>query len=137
MKKKLLESFLTYEKAFGQHDVKLLAGYSWQEDVTGNGFQSENKNFVSDQISYNNLGMGSGASGYVVEYGKTAILTLRMISAYARLNYSYAGKYLLQATIRRDGSSAFGKKQPMGIFPFCISRLENFGRIVYEKPEGF
>lgn len=115
--KKLLESFLTYEKAFGQHDVKLLAGYSWQEDVTGNGFQSENKNFVSDQISYNNLGMGSGASGYVVEYGKTAILTLRMISAYARLNYSYAGKYLLQATIRRDGSSAFGKNNQWGSFP--------------------
>ncbi len=115
--KKLLESFLTFERTFHKHDVKLLAGYSWQEDVTGNGFQSTNKNFISDQISYNNLGMGSGATGYVVNYGSAAILTLRMISAYARLNYSFGGKYLIQATIRRDGSSAFGKNNRWGTFP--------------------
>ena len=115
--KKLLETFLTYGKTFDRHDVKFLAGYSWQEDVSGNGFQSTNKNFISDQISYNNLGMGSGASGYVVDYGSTAILTLRMISAYARMNYSFGGKYLLQTTVRRDGSSAFGKNSRWGTFP--------------------
>ncbi len=114
---KLLETFLSYNKTINKHEFKLLAGYSWQENVNGDGFQSANKNFISDAISYNNLGMGSGASGYVVDYGTTAIQTLRMISGYARLNYTFANKYLLQATVRRDGSSAFGKNNRWGTFP--------------------
>ena len=43
--------------------------------------------------------------------------TLRMISFYGRINYSFNSKYLLQATIRRDGSSAFGKNNRWGTFP--------------------
>ena len=46
-----------------------------------------------------------------------ALETLRMISFYGRLNYSYNSKYMLQATIRRDGSSAFGKNNRWGTFP--------------------
>ena len=53
---KLLETTMTYARTFNQHDLKFLAGYSWQENVSGNGFQSSNKNFISDAISYNNLG---------------------------------------------------------------------------------
>ena len=115
--KKVLETFLSYGKTINIHDFKLLGGYSWQEDVGGNGFQSTNKNFISDAISYNNLGMGSGATGFVPDYGTTGIQTLRMISVYGRINYSFANKYLLQATIRRDGSSAFGVNNRWGTFP--------------------
>ena len=43
--------------------------------------------------------------------------TLRMISFYGRVNYSFNSKYLFQATIRRDGSSAFGKNNRWGTFP--------------------
>ena len=43
--------------------------------------------------------------------------TLRMISVYGRANYSFNSKYILQATIRRDGSSAFGKNNRWGTFP--------------------
>ncbi len=114
---KLLETMMTYGKIIKQHDVKLLVGYSWQEDISGNGFQSSNKNFISDAISYNNLGMGSGATGFVPNYGNVGILTLRMISGYARLNYSFGNKYLIQATVRRDGSSAFGANHKWGTFP--------------------
>ena len=115
--KKLLETFASYNKAFNRHEFKFLLGYSWQEDVTGNGFQSSNTNFISDEISYNNLGLGSGYSGMIPNYGSTAIGTLRMISTYARVNYSFANKYLVQATIRRDGSSAFGDNNKWGTFP--------------------
>lgn len=115
--KKLLETFVTYGKTINQHDFKFLVGYSWQEDVNGNGFQSSNTNFISDEISYNNLGLGSGFSGMVPNYGTTAVGTLRMISGYSRLNYAFANKYLLQATVRRDGSSAFGVNNKWGTFP--------------------
>ena len=49
-------------------------------------------------------------SGYLLS-------TLRMISYYGRINYSYKSKYLLQATLRRDGSSAFGVNNRWGTFP--------------------
>ena len=114
---KLLETFATYDKAFQNQSLKLMAGYSWQEDKSGDGFQSSNINFVSDDLKYNNLGVGSGYDGYVVDYGYTTMRTLRMISGYARLNYELNDKYLLQATIRRDGSSAFGKNERWGTFP--------------------
>ncbi|MDX9880847.1 MAG: TonB-dependent receptor [Prolixibacteraceae bacterium] len=114
---KLMETFASYKKTFGEHNVKLLGGYSWQESVSGNGFQTSSSNFVSNETLYYNLGMGNNYEGFIPDYGTTAITTLRMISGYARLNYDYKGKYLFQGTIRRDGSSAFGKNNQWGTFP--------------------
>jgi TonB-linked SusC/RagA family outer membrane protein len=113
---KLLESYLTFSKVFGSHDLKLMGGYSWQEDRTNDGFQSTNDDFVSDETGANNLTLGSG---YNIDYGSTgkSVGTLRMISFFSRLNYAYKGKYLLQATVRRDGSSAFGSNNRWGYFP--------------------
>lgn len=115
--KKIMESFLSYEKSFQEHNLKLLGGYSWQEESSGDGFQTNSTNFVSDETSYYNLGLGSNYDGFSPDYGSTSISTLRMISFYSRLNYSYKGRYLLQATIRRDGSSAFGENNQWGYFP--------------------
>ncbi|MGI6573438.1 MAG: TonB-dependent receptor [Fermentimonas sp.] len=115
--KKLIETFASYKKTVKEHDFNLLVGYSWQEEHNGDGFQSSNTNYISDETGYNNLGLGSGFQGMVPMYGSTAITTLRMISGYSRLNYAYADRYLLQATIRRDGSSAFGVNNRWGTFP--------------------
>lgn len=114
---KLIETFATYSKKVQNHKVSLLAGYSWQEDKSGDGFQSSNINFITDDVTYNNLGLGSGVSGYIPDYGTTAMKTIRMVSGYMRLNYEFNDKYLLQATMRRDGSSAFGKDSRWGTFP--------------------
>ncbi|MEN6454533.1 MAG: TonB-dependent receptor [Prolixibacteraceae bacterium] len=111
---KALETYLTYKKKINNQNISLLAGYSWQEDVSGDGFQSTNFDFVSDDVLYYNLSLGSGN---IPEYGTTTISTIRMISGYARLNYDLMDKYLLQATIRRDGSSAFGENVRWGTFP--------------------
>ncbi|MCG4740769.1 TonB-dependent receptor, partial [Bacteroides intestinalis] len=43
--------------------------------------------------------------------------TIRNISFYGRASYSYNSKYMIQATIRRDGSSVFGKDHQWGTFP--------------------
>ena len=114
--KKILESFFNYNRSFGEHGVKLLAGYSWQEDRLGDGFQTTNQGFVTDGLSYNNPGLGD-SNEIPVDYGTKRIQTLRLISFYGRANYQYKGRYLLQASLRRDGSSAFGENNKWGLFP--------------------
>lgn len=58
----------------------------------------------------NNMDITGIHNGYTLS-------TLRMISFYGRLNYSFNSKYLFQATLRRDGSSAFGKNNRWATFP--------------------
>jgi iron complex outermembrane receptor protein len=112
--KKVLESFFTYDRKFGLHGVKLLAGYSWQEDRNGDGYQVSNYDFTSDHLLWNNLGQGNGTN---VNYGGIYVSTLRLISYYGRAFYDYNNKYLFQASLRRDGSSAFGTNHRWGYFP--------------------
>ena len=118
-RKTLFENYLTYENLFGQHSVKILVGYSWQQDKLNDGFQAANANFVTDDLLYNNLSLGSSPDKVTTDerFGTATIQTLRIISAYSRLNYQFADRYLLQATIRRDGSSAFGENNRWGTFP--------------------
>jgi TonB-linked SusC/RagA family outer membrane protein len=116
--KKLFENYLSYAHKWGKdHDFKALFGYSIDETTTGNGFQSTNQNFISDATSYNNLALGTAPEGYRVNYGTVQVETLRLISFYSRLNYSYLGKYIFQASVRRDGSNAFGANNRWGYFP--------------------
>ena len=115
--KKLMELFTTYSNRIDEHNFSILGGYSWQEDATGNGFQADMRGFPSDVTRYYNLGLASPPSGYLPDFGTTNLLTLRMISGYARFNYGFDDRYLLQATIRRDGSSAFGELNRWGTFP--------------------
>lgn len=116
--KKLFENYLSYGHNWNnKHDFKILVGYAYDQTTTGDGFQSSNENFVSDGTSYNNLSLGTPPTGYLVNYGGTTVSTLRLISFYSRLNYNYLGKYILQASVRRDGSNAFGSNNQWGYFP--------------------
>src|SRR6185437_14955934 len=56
--KKIIESYFNYDHKFGQHSIQLLGGYSWQQDRNGDGFQTTNQGFVTDDLTYNNLGLG-------------------------------------------------------------------------------
>lgn len=124
---KVLESYFNYEKLIDKHTIKLLAGYSWQENKEGDGFQTSAQGFVSDDLLWNNLGQSNGNGTTLVNYGNNPvsgmnfggnfISTLRLISFYGRINYDFSKKYVLQATIRRDGSSAFGINNRWGMFP--------------------
>ncbi|BAV07827.1 iron complex outermembrane recepter protein [Filimonas lacunae] len=112
--KKIWESYATYNTSFNRHNIKLLGGYSWQEDRDGDGFYNSNYNFASDDYLWYNLGLGTGN---LATYSNTAMSVLRLISFYGRAGYDFDGKYLFQATLRRDGSSAFGTNQQWGYFP--------------------
>jgi TonB-linked SusC/RagA family outer membrane protein len=116
----IIESFLNWDREFGDHKIKAVIGYSWQEDVLGDGFQSTTTNFPVDAVSYNNLALSNynSVAGYIVNFGDSkAYQKKRLISQFGRLNYNYKDKYLIQGTIRRDGGSVFGANNRWGYFP--------------------
>lgn len=118
-RKKVLETYLTWDKKFGDHSVNLVAGYSWQDNVIGDGFQATTSNFPVDNTGYNNLTLSNPSTyGSGLYFGAGgAYQHTRLISDFGRLNYNYKEKYLLQGSVRRDGSSVFGKNNQWGVFP--------------------
>lgn len=114
--RRVMEMNLSYEKTFAQkHKVAALAGYSWEENNNNDGFQLTTSDYYNDDLSYYNPGMANVVD--LLGFGNYYLSTLRMISVYGRINYAYDSRYLLQATVRRDGSSAFGINNRWATFP--------------------
>lgn len=115
--KKVFETYGNYQATIaGMHRLGFMAGYSWEETNSNDGFGVTVKNFYNDYVKYWNLSYANVIDGMDgVESGAES--TLRMISLYGRANYSFNSRYNLQATIRRDGSSAFGKNNRWATFP--------------------
>lgn len=114
--KKVFETYLNYDKTFNEvHKLGLMAGYSWEEGNTADGYGLSVYDFYNDLLGYNNMGLGNKMD--ISDIWSSAESTLRMISFYGRVNYSFNSKYMLQATVRRDGSSAFGKNNRWATFP--------------------
>jgi TonB-linked SusC/RagA family outer membrane protein len=118
---KVLETFLTWDRKFGDHSINAVLGYSWQDNINNNGFQVTTFNFPVDNIGYNNFALSAPYSSPTnphVNFGLDGLYQeTKLISDFARLNYNYQGKYLLQASLRRDGSSVFGANHQYGYFP--------------------
>ena len=110
----LSENYLTYNREIGKGNLTLLAGYSYQKN-TGKGFFSEGTGTISDSFSYyglwtaTNLINGGDGDIYVDE--------TEIQSQFGRVNYDYDDKYLLTATVRRDGASNFAENEKYAIFP--------------------
>jgi len=109
-----LETYLNYDKELaGGHRINIMGGYSYL-DNTYEGFSSQRREFDTDLFLYNNLQSGIDVrSDDVGSYKGNS----KLISFFGRANYSFNGKYILTGTIRRDGSSKFGKNNKWGIFP--------------------
>lgn len=117
---KILETYLTWNRTFGLHTISAVTGYSWQNNKVGDGFQVTTSNFPVDNIGYTNLALSNpyAISGFQVGFGADGVYQEnRLISNFARLNYGFNDKYLLQASLRRDGSSVFGANHQWGYFP--------------------
>lgn len=117
---KAVESFLTWNRKFGKHNINAVVGYSWQENTYGEGLSVSSTNFPSDNIGYTNLVLGNpyAISSYRINMGNDLTYgQTRLISDFGRLNYNYNDRYLLQASLRRDGSSVFGENNAWGYFP--------------------
>jgi TonB-linked SusC/RagA family outer membrane protein len=111
------EAYLNYDRDFGLHSIKLLGGYSYQQDRTNDGFGVQTQGFSNDNLTYNNLFFSNPTNLSQIQFNQNYISTLRLISYYGRVQYKYNDKYLLQASLREDGSSAFGLDQRHGYFP--------------------
>lgn len=104
------EALLNYDKTFGLHGIKALLGwhtekYNYRYDTMSR------KNFPNNELTDMNAGDPSSQQnrGYTRE--------LAMLSWFGRVNYDYAGKYLLEANLRADASSRFADGHRWGYFP--------------------
>lgn len=111
--KKLLETTLNYKKAIENHNMNFLAGYSYEDNYYQN-MGAQNRQFVTDLFGANNLSAGENLRSGDVWSGKNMS---KLISFFGRVNYTLLEKYVLTASIRRDGSSKFGKNHQWGTFP--------------------
>lgn len=105
----LVENTLNYNKKLGKHSIDVLLGYSAQKNLYS-GFSA----------SRNDLPVGT----YSLDAGSATTQTnggnannSSMVSRFGRVSYSYDSRYLLSASIRRDGSSRFAEGYQYGSFP--------------------
>lgn len=113
----IFETYGNYDTTINDaHKLSVMAGYSWEEKMYNDGFGLTVHDFYDDVLKWNQLTYASTIDGIpAIESGTKE--TIRNISFYARASYSYNSKYMIQATIRRDGSSVFGKDNRWGTFP--------------------
>ena len=102
---------LTYENTFGKHHLKVLAG-SEAIEYTARGVDAGRQKFFSEDFNFLILGNGTDALT-----NSSSITGRSLFSLFGRVDYGFNDRYLLGATIRRDGSSVFGPEQRYGIFP--------------------
>lgn len=114
-----LETFLTWNRKFGDHGVTAVVGYSWQQNINNDGVQASTANFTVDNTGYLNYALSNpyAISSFRINLGGGGYQKIRFISDFARVNYSYKDKYLLQGSLRRDGGSVFGTNNQWGYFP--------------------
>jgi iron complex outermembrane receptor protein len=111
------QSLVTYDRdalsLFGlEHSVRLLGGFEFERET----FQTigvETQEFVTDAVpGFNNLGGGSNVQ--TPSSGKEQV---DQVSFFGQANYNYQDKYLVTASLRRDGSSVFGERDKFALFP--------------------
>lgn len=112
----VLEWLTNYTGTFGKHNVKGMAGYSYQYSQY-EGLSNENKDFPNDGLTFNNMGTGE----YAKEEGKVLMGSYKndakLIAFFGRVSYDFDGKYMFTASLRHEGSSKFGVDNKWGNFP--------------------
>lgn len=105
---------LNYTKAFGVHNFSALAGYESIKSQS-NFMEGSINNYVTTDINawyINNALADAGTRGIFSNGGFSSL-----VSIFGKVDYNYAGKYYLSATVRRDGSSRLGSTNQYGVFP--------------------
>lgn len=113
-----LETFLGWDKKLGKHSLNTVVGFSWLNTIAGDGVESSSTNFITDFTNFTNLSLGNpyAIPSYRIRLAG-GLGEKRLISDFARVNYNYDDRFLLQGSIRRDGSSVFGANYQWGYFP--------------------
>jgi TonB-linked outer membrane protein, SusC/RagA family len=133
---KMLEFTTDYTKTAGRHRTTLLGGYSYQT-VTNEGFNAFNSNFPTELYSYNRLESGDALLFQNAAAGMGSYKNnFKLIGFFGRLNYGWDDKYLLMASMRREGSSKFGANYKWGTFP-AVSLGWGITKERFMQPVGF
>jgi hypothetical protein len=106
----IINNIITYLQTFGDHQVNATLLYS-REHGAANSSTLTAEGFDNPALGYNNMGLGTIATVASSAWEQNAI------SYMARANYSYKNRYMLAATIRRDGFSGFGANKKFASFP--------------------
>ncbi len=110
----LLEHYLTLDKSFDNHNVKVLAGYSYQNfDRSGTSFAGNSLEGRKNPMYNPEVLLNAEKAASLRGFSRPDELQ----SLFGRLNYSYKGTYLLTATYRADGSTRFLENNKYGYFP--------------------
>lgn len=116
-----IENMLTFDRTFGEHTINALAGYSAQKyrrefaNISGSEFPDDEIEWITSALT--------------TRQGNTGMEDWTIASLLARVSYNLKDRYLLQANIRRDGSSRFGTGHKWANFPSV-----SVGWIISEEP---
>lgn len=130
---KLFEITADYAHSFGRHNVAAVAGFSYQNFLY-DGMSVENKGFPTESMKYYQIGNGDPNKTYLKASSYRNSNTLAAL--FARANYNYAEKYLVSASIRREGSSRFGANNKWGWFPAVSLGWRITGEDFMENAKG-
>ncbi len=106
-----------YARTIGKHNFTALGGYSYLYNVY-DGFGAGNSNFPSESYLYNNIGQGS----YLTDDDHTASMSSykndnTLVGFFGRATYGFDNRFNAVVSVRREGSSKFGKNNKWGTFP--------------------
>ena len=103
----ITENLLTYDKTFGQNNLNVLVGYSYQQEFT-NRTRLESQDFTDDNLR--------DIAGATNPTATNVSSKWALESVFTRLQYDYANRYFISGSFRRDGSSRFGANTKYGNF---------------------
>ena len=112
---RLMDISLNYKKVFGDHRLEALCLYEYQTQIYQGNF-AQAKGFINDITTYNALQNGDLSKvtpGDVSSYKNDR----NLVSFLGRINYSFLDRYLVTASLRRDGASVLGRNNKWGNFP--------------------
>ena len=109
------ESTMQYANTFGKHSVQAVLGYTWQQ-INYRDSSMENYGFDNDIFQTDNIGTGTALAQGMASMSSFRESS-RYIAFFGRVMYNYDEKYLASVSLRRDGSTKFGKDNKWGWFP--------------------
>ncbi|UGU17900.1 TonB-dependent receptor [Sinomicrobium kalidii] len=127
----LFEATGTYTTHIADLEIKGLLGYSYQKFVD-NGFNVNAGNFLTDAFSYHNLEAAMDFENGIAT-ADSYQTSSTIIGFFGRLNLNYNDTYFLTASLRREGSTMFGKGNKWGYFP-AVSAGVDLTRLI-DLPE--
>ncbi len=132
----LLQVVANYDKTFGKHNVSAMLGASSEVGNIGYGTSQSYTNMPNDVITGTFIGSSSSTSPTVKASNVTEKTNTKLLSAFGRLAYNYDERYMVSASLRRDGYSRFGANSKWGWFP-SVSGGWNIANEDFFKNAGF